>query len=38
MLEVIARAVGLLAGYGAVQLLLRVIDRVEWPELNEAAA
>lgn len=38
MLEVIARAVGLIAGYSVMQLLIRVIDHVEWPEVSEEAA
>jgi hypothetical protein len=37
-LERVAKLVGLAIGYLTVQLALRVIDHVEWPEAEEAAA
>lgn len=37
MIERLVKLVGLLAGYGAMQLLIRAIDQVEWPDDTEPA-
>lgn len=38
MLERLAKLVGLIAGYLAMQLAIRAIDLIEWPEPAETAA